>query len=299
MPITIPNAYIETYEANVRHLAQQMRSKVRDCVTEVNRQSKTHNWDRLAASTARLKDSVRKVSPAGGDGSGAVGTTDGLDWSRRNTLIQTWDWGEIIASEEALQMLIDPYSSVTENGAMAMKRAVDDIILVGATQAAGDGAGGTVNFPATQNIGDGTAQMDMAMLLDAREKFAENDIEVDEPIYLIIGPAQQRALLDEEKVTSFDYQNQKMLNAGYVENFLGFSKIIVSNRLRDGIGAGSTSMYCLAMTRKALGLHVAGEIRANAAPRPDMSFETQVYLQLDMDCVRVEDEHIVRMDVLR
>ena len=76
------------------------------------------------------------------------------------------------------------------------------------------------------------------------------------------------------------------------------SKIIVSNRLADG-STPTTTTYLLAMTRKALGLHVAGEIRAQVAPRPDMSFETQVYLQLDMDCVRVEDEHIVAMDVLR
>lgn len=298
MPISIPNAYIETYESNVRHLAQQKRSKLRDCVTEVNRQSKTHNWDRLAASTARLKDSVRKVSPAGGSGSGAVDTTDGLEWTRRATLIQTWDWGEIIASEEALQMLIDPYSSVTENGAMAMKRAVDDIIISKAAALASDGHGGTSAFPPAQLVGDGTAQMSMDMLLTVRRKFAENDVELDEPLFLVISPAQQEALLKEEKVTSFDYQNQKMLADGYVENFLGFSKVIVSTRLADGV-VPSTSVACYAMTRKALGLHVAGEIRAQAAPRPDMSFETQVYLQLDMDCVRVEDEHIVKIDVLR
>ena len=72
MPITIPNAYIETFEARVRHLAQQGEALLRMCVTEVANESKSHNWDRLAASTARLKDTVRKVSPAGGDGSGAI-----------------------------------------------------------------------------------------------------------------------------------------------------------------------------------------------------------------------------------
>ena len=214
-------------------------------------------------------------------------------------MIQTWDWGEIVASEEALQMLIDPYSAVTENGAMAMKRAVDDIIIANATGDALDGDGANVAFPAGQQIGNGTTAMDMDTLIAVRKKFAENDIEPDEPLYLIISPNQQEHLLQEEKVTSFDYQVQKMLNTGYVENFMGFSKIIVSTRLADGVGAGNTSDLCLAMSRKAIGLHVAGEIRAQVAPRPDMSFETQVYLQLDMDAVRVEDEHIVSIDVLK
>ena len=72
MAITIPAAYIETFESNVRQLAQQKISRLRMSTTEVNRQSEKHNWDRLAASSARLKDVPRKVSPSGGDGSGAV-----------------------------------------------------------------------------------------------------------------------------------------------------------------------------------------------------------------------------------
>jgi hypothetical protein len=299
MPITIPEAYVETFESIVRHLAQQKYSKLRDCVMEVNRQSESHNWDRLAASAARQKPNVRAQSPAGGSGSGAIDTTDGLTWSRRKTIITTWDWGEIVASEEALQMLIDPYSSVADNGAMAMKRAVDDIILTAATGPATIGDGTTVALPAGQILGNGTTSLSMDTLLAARRKFAENDIEPDEPLYLVISPNEQETLLGEEKVTSFDYQNQKMLSEGYIDNFLGFSKIIISNRLLDGIGVGSTSHFCLAFSPKAIGLHVAGDIRADAAPRPDMSFETQVYLQLDMDAVRVEDEHIVAMDVLK
>lgn len=295
MPISIPEAYIQTFEARVRQLAQQSESLLRNTVSETFDHSKSHNWDRLAKSDARHKDSVRKESPAGGDGSGAIDTTDGLVWTRRNTLIQTWDWGEIVASEEANQMLIDPNSAVTLNGAMAMKRAVDDIIIAKSIGDAGDGKGGVVAFPAAQVLGDGTTAIDLATLLQIREKFATNDIDPDEEIVLVIGPVQQRQLLGIEQVTSSDYQTVQMLVNGYVKNFMGFSKIIVSNRLNKPTG---TTVDCLAYTRKAIGLHVAGDIRADVAPRPDMSFETQFYLQLDMDAVRVEDEHIVKIALL-
>ena len=122
MPITIPAAYIETFESNVRQLAQQKISRLRTAVTEVNKQSEKHNWDRLAASAARLKSAARMVSPAGGDGSGAVGSTDGLTWTRRNTVIKVYDTGEVIEPEDIVQMLIDPKNASTENLVMNMAR---------------------------------------------------------------------------------------------------------------------------------------------------------------------------------
>jgi hypothetical protein len=298
MAITIPEAYIQTYEARVRQLAQQGNTLLRNRVMEAHDQSKSHNWDRLAASNARHKDSVRKVSPAGGDGSGAIDTTDGLTWSRRNTLIQTYDWGEIVASEEAHQMLIDPYSSVAVNGAMAMKRQVDDIIIKAASGPAGDGKGGSVAFPTSQKIGDGTSVIDLDALLAVIEMFAKNDVDPDESKVLVIGPTQQRSLMKIMELTSADYQSTQALATGHLPNYLGFSDIIVSNRLGNtATTPAAGTIPCLAFTPKGIGLHVAGEIRANVAPRPDMSFETQFYLQLDMDAVRVEDEHVVLLDL--
>jgi len=55
MAITIPSAYIETFESTIRHLAQQKKSRLRHCISEVNKQSEKHNWDMLAPSIARAK----------------------------------------------------------------------------------------------------------------------------------------------------------------------------------------------------------------------------------------------------
>lgn len=297
MAISIDTAYIETYESRVRQLAQQGKSLLRNCVTEVHNNSKSHHFDRLAASSVRSKTSSHITSPAGGSGSGAIGTTDGLTWTRRNTLIATKDWGEIIAQEQTNQMLIDPNSAVALNGAMAMKRAVDDVIVAGANDDALDGAGGTVAFPSGQIVGSATQLLnDIDVLHQVNEIFASNDIDPDEEKFLIIGPTQQRALLNVDEVINGDYMTVKMLMSGYVENCFGFNKIIVSNRLGNHASPPTAGqIYCLAFTRRAIGLHVAGDITAEVAPRPDMSFETQVYLRMDMDATRVEDEHIVRL----
>ena len=289
MPITIPAAYIETFESNVRQLAQQKISRLRNSVTEVNRQSEKHNWDRLAASSAREKTSARMVSPAGGDGSGAVGSDDGLEWTRRNTVIRVYDTGEVIEPEDIVQMLIDPKNASTENLVMNMSRQVDDIIIDAAIGLAADGSGGTVAFPVAQEVGDYSAEISLDFILEVDEKFYENDVDPDEPRFFVIGPKQRRKLLQLIEVTSSDFQARQALATGYLPDFMGFNWI-VSNRLNV---PSADQIDCLAFTRKALGLHVAGDISSRVAERPDMSFAWQCYLMLQMDCVRVEDEHNV------
>lgn len=299
MAISIPTAYIETFEQNVRHLAQQKPSRIRAAVSEISKQSQTHNWDRLAASTSRKKTSARMVSPGGGSGSGAVGSTDGLDWSRRNTVIQVYDTGEVIESEDITQMLIDPKSAVTENLAMNMRRRVDDVIIDGANKAAPDGAGGSTAFPAGQIIGGATDIISIDHVLQIQELFGQNDIDPDEGKVMIIGPTQQRKLMQLVEVTSGDFQDSRALASGYMPNWMGMDWI-VSTRLNAPDDTPSWlptagQIYCLAMTKKALGLHVAKDIGAKVGERTDMSFAWQLYCELHMDAVRVEDEHIIRL----
>jgi hypothetical protein len=301
MAINIDNAYIQTFEANVRHLAQQKPSRLRMAVTEVAKQSQTHNWDRLAPSGSRLKSSPRLASPGGGNGSGAVGSTDGLDWTRRNTVIRVYDTGEIVESEDITQMLIDPKSAVTANLAMNMRRRVDDIIIDGANKAAPTGGGTPAAFPAGQVVGDGSADITLDNILEIQEIFGMNDVDPDEGKVMVIGPKQQRKLMQLVEVTSGDFQNTRALATGYLPNWMGFDWV-VSTRLNAPDDTPTWlptagEIYCLAMTKKAIGLHVAKDISAQVAQRPDMSFAWQLYCELHMDAVRVEDEHIVRLHV--
>ena len=293
MAININDAYIESFESAVRQLAQQGITRLRPYVTEVANQSESHNWDRLKASSARLKDTPRKVSPAGGDGSGAVGSTDGLDWTRRKTLIQTWDTGEIVEQENVVQMLIDPNSSSTVNLAMNMKRAVDDVIITAATGDAKDGDGNNVAFPAGQIVGTAATVMSLDIVLETAQKFFDNDIDPDESKVFVISPLIQRKLMQLMEVTSGDYQNSKALATGYLPNWMGF-EWVVSTRLLHPTAPG-TDVSCLAFTRRALGLHVARDISAKVGERSDMSFAWQLYCMMSMASVRTEDEQIVHV----
>ncbi len=293
MPITVDRAYIETFESNVRQLAQQRTTRLRQFVTAVNKQSESHNWDRLAASSARKKTSPRMESPAGGNGSGAVGSTDGLEWTRRKTVVETYDTGEIIEPENLVQTLIDPKSASTVNLAMNMARQVDDIIIAAATGDALDGDNNAVAFPASQKIGDATTLLTLDTILAVDELYAKNDVDPDEPKVMVIGPTQKRALMQLLEVTSGDFQNQKALATGMLPDWMGYTWV-VSNRLLSPAGDGS-DISCLSFTPKGLGLHVARDITAKVGERTDMSFAIQLYCMMTMDAVRTEDEHVVHL----
>lgn len=283
MAITIDNAYIQTFESNIRHLAQQSNIRLANHVTVAYGGSEKHNWDRLASTEAATKVGKRVATP----------TLDPA-WTRRVSTPTVKHWADSYAQSDIHQMLIDPKSSLVTSGGMAMGRAKDDLIIAAATGNATDGDGGAVAFPAGQKIGDGTGVISFDMITEVTEKFLSNDIDPDEPKVFVIGPTQMRKLLQLTEATSSDYVNAKALAAmGYLEHWMGYGWI-VSNRL---LVPGAGELSCLAFTKKALGMNVNQDTWARVAEDPSISFEWRVYLEFTCGVVRVEDEHIVHVHV--
>lgn len=296
MTITINKAYVQSFEGNLRMLSQQGQSLLRQFVTEKHESSLMHNWDRLGKGNARAKTSARMVSPAGGDQAGGAGTTAQLLFSRRRTSCTTFDAGEIIEAEDPSMMLADPTTPITATLANAMKRKVDDIIISAANDPAIDGDGVAQAFPAGQIVGSATTIISVDLLLSVQQLFLANDVDPDEEKILVISPTQYRTLMNIDKVTHADYQMQKALATGYLPNFLGFTHTIISNRLGNTTTPPTAGqIYCLAFTRKGIGLHIAKDIWAEVGQRTDLSFAWQLYTAMTMAAVRVEDEHVCRI----
>lgn len=282
MAITIDKVYIQTFERNVRHLAQQADTRLRRFVTEKATDGQKHNWERLGSGEASLKAAARVATP-----------TSDLPWSRRVSLAQTYHMGETVEQEDVVQMLIDPNSNVSAAIANGMKRKIDDILIAAATGTALNGDGTTSTFPAGQVVGDGTGAISIDNILEVQEKFYKNDIDPDESKVVVISPTVQRKLMSLMEVTSGDYQNSKALATGMLPNWMGFDWV-VSNRLLVPV-AGQIS--CLAFTKRALGFQVNRDITAKVAEDPSLSFAWRIYAAMTMGAVRTEDEHIVHLKV--
>lgn len=282
MAITIDKVYIQTFERNVRHLAQQADTRLRRFVTEKATDGQKHNWERLGSGEASLKAAARVATP-----------TSDLPWSRRVSLAQTYHMGETVEQEDVVQMLIDPNSNVSAAIANGMKRKIDDILIAAATGTALNGDGTTSTFPAGQVVGDGTGAISIDNILEVQEKFYKNDIDPDESKVMVISPTVQRKLMSLMEVTSGDYQNSKALATGMLPNWMGFDWV-VSNRL---LVPSAGQISCLAFTKRALGFQVNRDITAKVAEDPSLSFAWRIYAAMTMGAVRTEDEHIVHLKV--
>lgn len=286
MAINIDDVYIQTYESNVRYLAQQQGSKLRSTCMVKNTNGEQHNWDRLAETAASLKASARTATP-----------TDDSDWSRRVSIAATYHVADSTELEDPVQMLIDPNSAIAHNQAMAMGRQFDDVIITAATAAATIGDGSTVAFPAGQEVGDYSTQISFDMVTEVQEKFMENDIDPSQPKVFVVGPKQVRKLMQLTEQTSSDYVNAQALQqlnaSGIVPNWMGFTWIL-STRLNAPL---ANQLDCLAFTPKAIGVQVNRDISTEMAKDPSLSFAWRIYSAMTLGAVRVEDEQIVRAKV--
>jgi hypothetical protein len=281
MANTIDNAYIRTFEANVRHLAQQGDTRLRRWVTEGHKNSESHVWETLDSVAASEKLSRLAATPV----------VD-APWATRMTTIRTYHIGEATEQEDIAQMLVDPNSALAHAIALAMKRQVDDVIIAEADAAAVDKDGTSIAYDTTnQLVGDGSGEITLDVVLQVQEIFDNNDIDPDIPKVFVIGPTQKRKLMQLMEVTSADYQSMKALATGYLPSFLGFDWV-VSNRLQV---PDTDEIDCLAFTKRAMGLHVAKDIWVRIAEDPSVSFAWRIYSAMSMDAVRVEDKHMVRV----
>ena len=286
MAITIDNAFIEEYRDLVVHLSQQSVNRLRPYVTEVSSRGVAYNFDRLAATEAAQKTGRRVDTPYIDD-----------TWSRRVAAPTTWNHTLTIEHEDKVQMLIDPESAYAENQAMAMRRQWDRLLVTAATGTALDADDGAQTFPAGQVVGDGTTVISFDMVTEVQEIFMANNIDMDVPKVMVVGPTQVRKLLQLTEQTSSDFVQrealQRLSSSGIVPNWMGFTWLV--STLLDVPSA--TELSCLAFTKRALGLAINQDVFVRIGENPAKSYMIQVYAQFTGGAVRIEDEHIVHMHV--
>lgn len=286
MSSVISNVYIEGFNREVRHLAQQSMTRLMPFVQVRGSTAEFENWERLGPTELSAK-AARTANI------GVPTPIADVPWSRRVSGNAIVDAGELIGLEQITQMLADPNSNVARSFAMGANRAEDDFIIAAATGTALDGQGVNNPLPAGQIVGTGYgADISFDLVTQVAEKFLDNDIDPDVQKVIVVGPAQMRKLLQTTEATNQDYA-QKALMQGFVNNWMGMDWI-VSTRLNSPM-AGQRD--CFAMTRQALGYQQNKASTTQIAQDPSNSFDWRIYTCLQGGCVRVEDEQLVKLEV--
>ena len=288
MAADIDKVYISTFERTLRHLAQQSITRLRPYVTERVGEGKDHGWERLSASSSTSKAAGLVATPSTG------GT-----YSRRLSIAATEHAGDHTQQEDIVQMLIDPNSNQAMSLAMAIRRAWDTAILTAATGAATDGDGVAVPYNTADQRIVAASAITFDLVTQVQEKFLENDIELDVPKVFVIGPKQVRVLMQLTQQTSADYVHrealQRLSTTGICPNWMGFTWIM-STLLNVTAGIPDT-IDCVAFTKRGLGMQMNREMLVRVAEDPTQSFAWRIYCATTFGVVRVEDEHVVWLQV--
>jgi len=245
----------------------------------------------------------------------------------------TYQWGDLVDNDDRLKLLINPESEYVIAGRNAFGRVMDDIIIaaaLGTAFAGSDGAtavqlpqlGGPLNTgqyiantPIANDLNvqadaDDDGGMSPQRVRQAKFLFDAQDVDPDEERFMIASAAAIKNMLRYVEVTSADYNTVKALAEGAIDTYLGF-KWIMSNRLPRVLQpspleiiyqpvpniADQNDRLCIAFARQGLGLAIQEDVLAEIAKRPDMSFATQVYMEMVMGATRVEEPKVVILPV--
>lgn len=280
MANTITKAFVQQFQDNLIHLAQQKGSRLRSAVKEQSVTGEKFHFERLGSVAAILNTSRHTTTPV-------------LDvpHSRRTATMANYQWADLIDDEDKVRMLVTPESHYARSGANSMARAIDDLIITAALGNATDGDGTSVALPSGQKIAHGSAGLTLAKLISAKEILDGNDVDPDETRYMVLGSQQVSNLLATTEIKSSDYNSVKALVQGDIDTFMGF-KFLRSERL----ALATTTRSCFAFTESAMGLGIGSDVKTKIDVRPDKSYAHQVYLSFVAGATRVQDECVVQVD---
>jgi hypothetical protein len=200
-------------------------------------------------------------------------------------------------SKDALQMIVDPKSTMFKAKVAAASRTTDDLIIAAFGGAAATGQTGSVSvsFPASQQItatafpnsGNG---MSKAKMLAAQRLLNVNEVEVENR-YFAHGSAQLEDLLNTTEVASSDYNVIKALVQGDLKTWVGFNFVRTERLLTDA----SSYRDCYAYQEWGMQLAIQKDIEGRLDERVDLNMAWQVYLRMCMNATRLEEVRVVQI----
>lgn len=280
MSTQITTAFVQQFSNTITLLAQQRGSKLRGSVREESVTGEKAFFDQIGSVSAQKKVSRHADTPL-------VETPH----SRRMVTMETYEWADLIDDSDKVALLADPTSTYAQAAAAAISRSIDDEIIAAATGSASTGKSGAGSQALTKTIANGSADMTVAKLLEAKELMDESDVDPSIPRHIVVSPDQITALLNTTEVKSSDFNTVKALAQGQINSFLGFNFITSTRLSKTG-----NIRKCFAWAQDGIVLAMGKDVMARIEERADKSYSTQVYYCATFGSSRMEEEKVVSID---
>lgn len=289
MADTQNTVYAQAYARNIMQLAQQKYSKLLPaCYVKPNTPGKVFYQDQIGKWSMDVK-AGRNVQTPNND----------PNLARRMATMVDYHDNRMLDRGDELRMLSDPRSAYTIAAAQSIARKIDSVIataLVGTANYGETGSSsitlGTDAISGISHIAGTPTSLTFARVTQAKKILDSEDVE-SEDRYFVVNPEGLEDLLNTTQATSSDYNSVKALIRGEIDTWMGF-KWIMSNQL---VSSG-TLTTCAAFQKYGICVGMSAEPMVRTDERSDLSYSWQVYYELNIGAVRLEEQRVVKVDVL-
>ena len=277
--------HVDQYSDNVLHQFQQHASKLRGKVRERAVVGAKDFWTRIGPVTA-----VRKLVRHG------MTPEIKTPLSARAVVLADWVWSDLIDKADEYKVLIDPQSEYVTNGASALARTFDSVVIEAfdADAMAGPEGGSTVTF-SSECAGDHVLNraMTVADLIQASEDLNNSDVP-ESNRFIILPPSGFAQLFRESdslNLTSVERADIKALVKGEIDYFMGFT--FIRSTLLPSPAPGLR--YGFAWHFDSIGLSISEDLTTKVSERADLSYSTQVEVSAGLGATRIQGNGVVRL----
>lgn len=304
MSIQIPIAFVDDFKAAIISLSQQKQPKLRRCCRMEPITGDTMFVERIGPKDAVLHGARHGATPI-----------SDAPHTRRKLSVADYDVpADLIDKADKLKMIIDPQSTYVQNQVFSLNRAIDDVII---TALGGPAYGGHTGATTINNydvdecrlIGsDGTIKaagsnhtlltatgLTIAKMLTAKDLLDNAEIDPDRERFWVCNPHTINNFMNLTEVKSSDYNTSKVLAAGRIDSFCGFTFIPSTRLPADGTDVDATN--CYAFASGAIVLAVAQEPSVDVSVRNDLCNSVQVYSTLSIGATRVEGPAVIEINL--
>ena len=132
------------------------------------------------------------------------------------------------------------------------------------------------------------------------EYFSNNEVDDDIPIWCAISPRQATNLFGQEEYVNVDYNDQKPLTRGRLlgswmgVNWISTPKIVLGSS--NDIDGDQAVYECWMWAQDGMILGVADELTIEIDRLPEHSYSQQVYVHMNMGCMRFDEDKIIKIE---
>jgi hypothetical protein len=317
MAFTVPVAFVEEYNDNVYHLAQQKKARLFGKSRNETQNSKTEYFERLGDTDSN------EVTERHGD------TVLGdIEHTRRAVDTRDYDWAQLVDKEDKLRVKIGIEGEYVKAAVKAMNRRKDDVFIAAAlgNARAGESGGSLVALPISQKLvatnGTTATGLNTLTMTLVTQKFDEADIDEDDEDskkYFAFSSSQKQDLLNDDQVTNADYALIKALVEGKIDEWMGYKfvrterlpvtaastnytpatgQVVASGGSSLSAGARRCFAWCedgMISSRGMFGRMSENGMFVDIGPRRDKRVNNQVYVEISVGAVRMEEEKVVEV----